>query len=263
MKIDVLVSTMNQSSKKKLLKEMNLNNGVVIINQVTKKISLDKDCINKKIYFSNVNDKGLSKSRNMAIQKSQADICVIADDDMWYENRYEKTILNAYNKYPDADIIAFKVERENKKFRAKIKKEKRVKWLGSMKLSSVQITFKRKSILNKKIIFDERFGAGSIYFFGEENIFLFDCLKQKLIIYYVPIKIATLRDTDFSTWDKSNSPERYKIQGKIFYRMSTLFFWLFIIQFAIRKRKRYEKDMTTKEVLKAMFQGAKELKNGN
>ena len=35
---------------------------------------------------------------------------------MYYVDNYQEIILNAYSKYKDADIIAFAVEHENKKF---------------------------------------------------------------------------------------------------------------------------------------------------
>ena len=262
MKCEVLVSTMNNLTKKQVINDIRIND-CVIINQITKNIGkVESDCVDNKQKFLSFYEKGLSKSRNKALSNSTKDICIISDDDMFYVDDYEKIILEAYNNHPDADIIAFIVDRENKKYKAKIKAEKRISWLKSMKLSSVQLTFKRNSIIENKIHFDERFGAGSIYPWGEENIFLFDCLRKGLKIYYVPIKIATLYDTDESTWDKKNDEKHYNNQGAIYYRMSSKFYWVLIIQFALRKRRIYAKDISTIKVIKAMFIGAKKFKNG-
>ena len=62
-----------------------------------------------------VNEKGLSRSRNKAILNSNADICVIADDDMYYSNQYELNVSKGYKKYPDADIIAYYVDSDDKR----------------------------------------------------------------------------------------------------------------------------------------------------
>ena len=185
MEIEVLVSTMNQSSKTALVRKMNLNK-YTIINQITRKTNVENDDNTSGQKFISYRDKGLSKSRNLAIRHSTSDICVLADDDMYYIDNYEETISRAYNKYPKADIIAFVVDNEN---RAKNKKKLRcgkLSLLKTMKIQSVQITFRKNKIIAKNIKFDEDFGTGSTYPWGEENIFLFDCKRKGLNIYYIP-----------------------------------------------------------------------------
>lgn len=254
MKTEVLVATMNQTNKEDLIKSLRIND-CIIINQITKKIDLPKNDIDSNQKFLSFKEKGLSKSRNKAIKYSTNDISIICDDDMYYEENYENIIISAYEKYKDADIIAFVVDNENLSKRKPILPEKKINYLSSMKLQSVQITFKRKSIIENKITFDEEFGTGSKYYWGEENIFLFDCLRKGLKIYYVPNKIATLKISE-SSWNKDNTPEHYKILGAIFYRMSKIIYPLLIIQFALRKRRIYIKDMSAFSVVKNMFVGA-------
>lgn len=259
MKCEVLVSTMNQEKKDKLIRDMDIND-CIIINQITKNIKFQKDDLNSNQRFLSFREKGLSRSRNKAIQNSRADICIVADDDMYYEKEYEKIILNAYKKISDADIIAFEVANEAKPNRVKKIKSGKISYLQSMRLSSVQITFKRKSIINNKITLDEEFGTGSTYYWGEENIFLFDCLRKGLKLYYFPKKIATLRISE-SSWNKDNTPEHYQIQGAIYYRMSKKMYPILILQFVIRKRSIYKKDMSMFQVLKNMFTGARKYKS--
>ena len=175
MKIQVLIATMNLKDKKNLLKKLNVNTEAIVINQVS---SPDGEMINyndRKNQIYSYKEKGLSKSRNKALEKSDADICVIADDDMTYVDNYEKIIKDAYKKYSDADIIVFYVESAPNSLRKKGKlKEGRLSYLLSLKVQSVQMTFKRKSIIENNIKFDENFGAGSNYYMGEENIFIYD-----------------------------------------------------------------------------------------
>ena len=87
MKCEVLVSTMNQEKKNELIRNMRIND-CVIINQITKNIKFQKDDLNSSQKFLSFKEKGLSRSRNKAIQNSSADICIIADDDMYYEEDY-------------------------------------------------------------------------------------------------------------------------------------------------------------------------------
>lgn len=260
MNVDVLVSTMNQQDGKVLLEKLNINDNYVIINQINNnniKELIQVDETNKK-FFSYIG-KGLSKSRNLAINKSTADVIAIADDDMTYQKDYTNIIKEAYEKHKDADIIAFVVEHEDKKDEKKVLREGRIGFLKSMKISSVQMTVNRESILKKSIKFDEDFGAGSKYYMGEENIFLFDCLKKGLKIYYVPKKIAILRKSE-STWFKGYTKEYFNNLGAVYYRMSKIFYLIFIIQYAIRKYKYYKNDFTIMQVMKYMYEGVNRYK---
>ena len=260
--VELLVSTMNREKENLyvLAKEMNIKGNATIVNQIPKKnIELTNE-VNENINFISVNEKGLSRSRNLALNNSKGDICVIADDDLIYVDEYCDIIRQGYEKYHDADIIAFVVEHVIPSKRKKILKEGKVGFLKSMKIQSVQVTFRRNSIMDKNIKFDDDFGSGSKYSWGEENIFLFDCMRKKLKMYYVPIKIADLKD-GVSMWNKDNTPEHYMMQGAIYYRMSKLLYWIFMLQFVIRKRKIYAQDMTSLEVLKSMIKGMKEYKD--
>lgn len=253
MKIEVLISTMNLIDEKELLKKMRIKTNSIIINQYTGKTflkNIDKG-INK---LYNYNEKGLSKSRNHAIENATQDICVIADDDIKYEETYEKTIKKAYEQYPDADIIAFFIRNGKKK-----RKEGRIGFFSSMQIQSVQLTFKRKSIVNNKITFDERFGAGAELYMGEENLFLAQCLKKGLKIYYVPETIAEVENGN-STWFKGFNERYFEIKGATFYALSPKLSSALILQFALRKYKKYVSEISMCRAIKCMYKGKKEYK---
>ncbi len=258
MKLQVLLSIMNKKDIKDHLKQMNIKKNYVVINQITKEnipLIKEESPFNKII---SVKEKGLSKSRNLAIRNSEANLGLIADDDMCYVDDYESIITNAYLKYPMADIIAFEVEYEDKNIKKKTLKEGRLNFMTSMKISSVQITMNLDSIKDKKITFDELFGAGSTYIMGEENIFLSDCLKKKLKIYYVPIKIGTLKLAHQSSWFKGYNKEYFYSKGAVFYRMAKKIHILLILQFAYRKKHLYKQETSFLSATKWMLSGAKQ-----
>lgn len=260
MKMEVLVSTMNLDDAEGLKKRMNILGSSVIINQITKEDVSDINIFDGENRVYSYHEKGLSKSRNKAIEKSNADICIIADDDLTYVDDYEDIIEQAYNKYRDADIIAFYVESTNKKAPTTMQSEGKVGFLKSMKIFSFQITFKRESILKRNIKVDENFGAGSgKYTMGEENIFLFDCLRKKAKIYFVPLTIATVTHNE-STWFKGFTEQYFISKGACFYRMSKWFSSIFITQFAVRKYKLYKEEMKFTDALKYMFKGRKQVR---
>ena len=260
MKIETLISTVNLKSNSELIKKLNVKGNSITINQaIDPNYKIIPDIKEGKNLLFSYKEKGLSRSRNKAIEKSTADICVVADDDLYYVDDSEDIIKKSYEKYKDADIIAFYVNYERINRHKKMLKEGRIGHIKSMRLSSVQITFKRKSIVDNNIRLDERFGTGSTYYCGEENIFLFDCLRKGLKIYSVPLTIAYLENKG-NSWHRSNTREFYNIQGAIYYRMSKSMYFFLILQFAIRKWRLYHKDLSFFEIIKYMIEGAKNFK---
>lgn len=260
--IEYLISTMNQKDIS-FLDNMNIKDNVVIINQTTQN---DKRIVKKEnqvIKFISSVEKGLSKSRNMALDNASADICVIADDDFKYYDNSSKKILEAYEKYSDADIIAFyycSTGRQKKKFDNKVK---RVNYLNSLKICSAQITFKRESLEKKSIRFNERFGAGTEkYKAGEENIFLYECLRKGLKIYIEPVYILEIQEKgNESAWFKGYNKNFFETKGAVYYQMTKRFYWILILQFAIRKRNLYKNsDITIIKAIKYMFDASKNYK---
>ncbi|HFI0809554.1 TPA: glycosyltransferase [Streptococcus suis] len=255
----VLVATLNNKNVPELVKNMNLSEvNTIVVNQSTSGRSethLEKVEHSTIIYSDRL---GLSASRNDAIaQAEDSAICQIADDDLVFVDQYESIVEKAYQEFPDADIIAFFVDHEVDKLSKTPLKKGRVFHLTSMKISSVQICFKKSSLTKNKIVFDERFGIGAMYGSGEENILLFDALKKGLKIYSYPVKIATLKDRP-SQWDRSNTPEVCKKRGAIYKRMSPKLYWLLILQFAIRKRKMMLPEISIIDNIKYMSEGASE-----
>lgn len=253
MKLQLLLSTMNLNGKKEnieLLKKMNVNIDTLTINQITHEEIKEENDLKSKNKLISVRERGLSKSRNRAIQNSDADICIIADDDVKYEDDFQNIIINEYEKSDKYDIICFFVSSQGKR---KIKKiiTSKVYKLQTMRICSVQITFKRKSIIEKNMKFDENFGAGTYINRGEETIFLWKCIEKGLKIKYVNKKIA---DVDFgeSSWFKDFNEEYFVKQGKVFYELSNKFYKLLIWQFAIRKYHLYRKNLGMFQAVKLM-----------
>lgn len=258
--IEVLVSTMHLKNSKDLINKMKINQAV-IINQCDEEEKI-KDINQEKFKVFSYVERGLSKSRNKALKNSSADICVIADDDMEYVENYEKIINEAYNKYKDADIIAFYVDNVDKSLYRPKRKERKINFLQSMRIKSGQITFKRKSIIDNKIKFNEQFGAGTDLYMGEENIFLAKCLEKGLKIYYIPQKIATYIENE-STWFKGIEKKYFEVKGAMYYEMSSYLYIPLIFQFAIRKQKMYKDKITLFQAIKYMIEGKQKYKKMN
>lgn len=257
--IEVLVSTMNRGNLEQLelVRKMNLSTDAVIINQNQDLESIETQTISdQKINIVNTLDRGLSKSRNLAIQHASSDICLIADDDMIYHSDYEEKIIRAYEKYPEADIIAFQVKRVGnpdrvKKFRSKKNWEN---YITSMKISSVEITFRREKVMQKNLFFNPRIGAGTEFFNGEENVFLYEALRKKCRILYLPIEIAKV-DMSESSWFEGYNKSYFETVGAKFFNMTSKYYILLMIQFSLRKYPLYKNDISLVKAFKYMKNG--------
>ena len=184
--LEILISTKDRDNLD-FLNNIFVNNNahsnpILIINQTQ---NLNFSCPHSdNINLINVNEIGLSKSRNLAIENAKADICLLADDDIVYENNFESIILNAFNLNPSADIITFKMnDFKGNSFKdyPTIKKHNK-KSLSFV--NSVVIAFRRNSIISNKVFFDENFGLGSTFQTADEYVFLRNALNLNLNIVF-------------------------------------------------------------------------------
>lgn len=254
MDVEVLISCMHQEDTE-IVKRSSITTDVLMINQTDHNSFETIQNSTQKIRVFNTTERGLSRSRNMALKHAQGEICLLCDDDEILEPDYEKTILKSFAEISQADIIAFDVE--NKVTRLK-RKVCRIGYLNSLKLSSCQLTFRRKNVLEKGIRFEVNMGAGSGNGCGEENKFLLDCLRAGLKIYYVPIRIATL-DTKTSTWFSGFDAKFFYQRGAATRYMLGL--WpavIYGVYYIIAKRKLYRSSISSKEAFRALLIGMRD-----
>lgn len=255
MRLQVLLSAMNLSDYR-YIKELNITGDTVVINQCDRE---EQEVIRedgREVRFLCTKERGLSRSRNLAIQKADADVCILCDNDVVYEPGYDREILSRFEKYPDADILVFFIERPERQ-QPVFDHVKKMNYLSVMKIFSPEIAFRRKSVEN--LSFRECFGAGAEYAMGEENIFLYDALRSGLKILYVPVRIAKLKHTE-STWFQGYTDKFFRDRGANYYAMTHRFYWLLILQFAIRKYEIYKKDNRMLHAISVMFRGKREYK---
>lgn len=208
MNLEVLISCMHQQDMK-IAEQTGIKTDALMINQCPPSEPLEDDCSDwitpdvlngglGNVRMLRTRTRGLSKSRNQAIQHAVGDVCLLCDDDEQLDVSYEETILKAYELLPVADIICFRIS--NQPSRLKQETQCLTKWTA-MRIASWQITFRRESILKSGVRFDEDMGAGTGNGGGEEVKFLRDCIKAGLKAYYVPKSIGTVAQTE-STWFK-------------------------------------------------------------
>jgi glycosyltransferase involved in cell wall biosynthesis len=165
------------------------NYNILIINQTTDRILLSNF---ESVRVINVDEKGLSKSRNLAIKNASKKICLIADDDVVYFPNFDKQILTAFNHNPKASIITFNHQRIGKKEPYHNSKKT---FSHSQKtienVCSIELAFQLKDIKENNLYFDEKFGLGSYFETAEEYLFLQDALRLKLSVIFCPSVVVS------------------------------------------------------------------------
>src|SRR5699024_7943537 len=160
---------------------------------------------------------GVGLSRNNALMRATADICLMADDDMIYKDNYTDIVINAFKENPKADIIMFNVpiHKENGDTIVKVKKNERVRFYNSLRYGTVNIAFKKDSIIKKDVFFSLLFGGGARYGSGEDSLFIINSLKKGLKIYSCTEVIAEINDNG-STWFEGYNKKYFFDRGALF-----------------------------------------------
>ena len=251
MKLEILMSCMYQKDNA-LIEKSQITGDVVVINQCDQDGYVEYKTEKGVARIFSTTQRGLTKSRNMAIEKSNAEICLLCDDDEIFETEYERRILDAYENLPQADVVIFKMKNRAPSFEDKVIQ---LRFPKTMKVSSWQISFKKDSLSKAGIQFDELLGAGTGNGAEEELKFLTDCEKAGLKIFYVPSVIASVGQTE-STWFEGFTEQFFINRGATTrYILGAPLAAVYAIYYVVRKKKIYEAQITMPKALKAIFKG--------
>lgn len=248
---EVLISCMNQPDVS-LVDKSKITTDVLMINQCDKdgEITIEKN--GQRIRKIDVNQRGLSNSRNMAIENAGGGLCLLCDDDEVMEADYAYTIQKAFKELPQADILVFQVKNLASKLKPEVYKLSK---LQCLRVCSVQIAFRKDSVKNSGVRFDPLLGAGTVQGCGEENKFLLDCLKAGLKIYHYPQCIATVNQEDstwFTNFDKEFFYQRGRVTGYMLGRPLAL---LYAFYYVLGKYSMYKKDCSFLDALRCILKG--------
>lgn len=234
----VLVSCMHSDIH--ILKKLNLHHDAVVINQCDVETENIKRLDNH-ITFVDTPTRGLSVSRNLAIQYADAEICVLSDDDEFFESGIQDKISEVYKNYPQADIIIFK----NKGRKSKLgNRPKKLNFFDLFKVSSCQITFRRNSITSGKLQFDRNLGSGSGNGAGEENKFLIDAYRAGCLLFYYPLEISSLNETESQWFEGCNADFFYNRGTTTRYVLGAPLSIIYAFYYVLTHHWKYRNDIS-------------------
>ena len=255
---EILCATMHQNDFSKI-KEMNIHSDVVFANQCDHTSYDEIEFEGHTAKMISTQTRGVGKNRNLGLIYASADICLLADDDVVYNDGYEKTVLDFYKKNPDADVVVFnfKVSRNGSEPKDIIRKTKKLK---SKKLSygTYAISFKRSSIDWHNIRFHHYFGGGTLYSCGEDSKFLNDCFENKLNIYVCSDNIGLVNHKE-STWFDGITDKFLIDKGILFYSLMGKFATPALFYHCFKHRREYSR-LGWRKSFDLMVQGVKQRK---
>lgn len=237
MNVQVLIATMNQTDHS-LLEKMNIHTDAIVGNQCDRNeienFKYDDRCI-KWLSFS---EKGVGLNRNNALMRADADIVMFADDDMVFADNYEKTVKEAYEKLPQADIIIFDLKYPDTP-RKPITKIEKLSGRKCMRFGAARISAKLSSLRINGLNFNLCFGGGAQFSNGEDSLFLMDCIRKGLNIYSYPVVIAELQERE-STWFKGYTDKFFFDKGVLFSLLFPGMCVPYALAHCFKKQRRYK-----------------------
>lgn len=182
-------------------------------------------------------EKGISKSRNRAIEHCKTDYIWFLDDDVKFVLS-ELASLNDMLKDNLNDLCIVKIgslENNHEYYKNYSKRTYGIinREIELLRISSIEIIAKHAFLVGKEIKFDERLGLGTKYPCCEENNFLIDCFENGAQISNIditPILHTTKREHRLTV-----NVGHYFARGYTASRFNVILKWLLIIRWSIRR----------------------------
>lgn len=160
--------------------------------------------------------RGLSRSRNLALSHAQETYLWLCDDDVCIDSLAEERILSAFAAMPKADALCCNVVSETEGRPQHLITEKHsLKVRNAMRYPTYRFVWKTEVLKKLGVQFDEQFGSGATYSSGEDSLFTHTMLKRGCRIVAVPVEIGRVRHSD-SQWFSGYTDKYLFDKGALF-----------------------------------------------
>lgn len=263
MKVQVLVSALNKDMDR-LPSQMNIETDAVIVNQCDEYsyrefITAASD--NGRIRCFSMTGRGVGLSRNTALMYADGDVCLFSDEDIVLAKGYGKLIREAYDKYPDADMLLFNVKVSEARRTYWNEDVKRIRWYNYGRYPAYSISGKLDALRRANVHFSLLFGGGAKYSNGEDSLFLRDCIRAGLKIYALPVCIGEEIERE-STWFHGYTEKFFTDRGVLYHYLYGKCAGVFALRFLIKNRGEMCRGIDFKSAYRMMAEGIKEAKQG-
>lgn len=258
-KLQVLVATMHQTDCS-IAEKMNIGCDVVLANQAhTNSITIEQTPFGVQTLIT-TNTRGVGLNRNIALLASDAEILLLADDDVIYNDDMPCQVCKAFDELPQADVIIFGMDIIKNGIiteKRHLERQKRHVW-DSLRFGTYTIAVRRKAVIQHNITFSQLFGGGCMYSAGEDSLFLKACFDAGLKVYSHEYVLGTCcKDT--STWFTGYGEKYFYDKGVLVRHLFPRTCYLMAPYFAIRFKR--ETEVPAVKRLKLVYAGVRGGKN--
>ncbi len=258
MNIQTLVSAVDKDCKK-LISDMNLQSDAIIINQCDHYDFIQFTEMDRAVKCYCFAEKGVGLSRNNALLRANADIILFSDEDICYYDNYPETIIEAFKKNPEADMLLFNVEVEKERATYHTSQKTRIRFYNSGRYPTYSFAVKREKLHTSNITFSLLFGGGAKYSNGEDSLFLRDCLKNSFHIYALPITIGREIPRP-STWFHGYNEKFFYDRGVLYRFLYGHLAYPMALRFLWKHKGKMCVQFSAKQALELMKKGMQDAK---
>ena len=261
MTLQLLVAAVNKEASA-LAEEMQLDSDAIIVSQGDRYSYEELEYRGHRIRCFYMRERGVGLSRNTSLLRAEADISVFADEDIIYEPRYAARIIEAFEAYPQADMLLFNVQAMPGRETYHTDTFGRVRWYNCGRYPTYSFAVRTAAVHHNNITFSLLFGGGARYSNGEDSLFIRDCLKAGLKVYRVPVLIGRERERE-STWFTGYNHKFFYDRGVLYRHLYGRLAVPMAMRLLLAHRGEMCGEIPWKEALKIMWKGVREAGYGN
>lgn len=137
-------------------------------------------------------DRGLARSRNLALKLASAEIVLPTDDDVRFVPGAFESVNDAFRSLPDAGVITFRaLDGRDRPYQNYAARPFRHNLRSIRRVFSIEIALRRQSMSARQLRWDEDFGLNARYPGALELAFMKNVLDAGVPAYYRPATIVS------------------------------------------------------------------------
>ena len=256
MSVQLLISCVDKNIPE-LIKKLHLESPAVIVNQCDedKEEHVKEAGFPVDIYYRN--ERGVGRSRNLALSKADTDICLFGDEDIVYVKGYEALIEAEFEAHPEADGIMFQVEVTPDRKTYQNDDWGEVTLWNCGRYPAYSMAFRREKLHKTGVKFSLLFGGGAPYSNGEDSLFIREVIQSGMKIYKSPVCIGEEIPRP-STWFTGYHEKFFFDRGVLYHFLYGAVAPIWGFRFVFTKRKEMCLEVPWGKAFKLLLDGIKQ-----
>ena len=256
MAVELLVSCMN-ANVRELVEKMHIASHAVIVDQCGETGEETFDLPTGTITAVYREERGVGRSRNLALERSGQAICVFSDEDIVYEDGYAEKIQAEFDVHPEADGLLFQVDVDPSRKTYQNDSFGPVGKMNCGRYPAYSMAFRRDKLMAAGVRYSLLFGGGARFSNGEDSLFIRDCLSAGLKLYKTPVRIGEEIPRP-STWFSGYHEKFFFDRGVLYHFLYGKLAFLWGFRFTFTKRKVMCTEIPWYKAYGILMQGVKE-----